>query len=708
MNIMKNLFFNELKRLSLFFAFVYCCVVSVGAQSEQFLWDVQSKDINNTDFKKAMDKDGNVYIASSFPSQGRLAGQWICPVDADTNAWLRPSYGVFIAKFDTTGVMQWCRSMKDWYDGTGNVYGISVKEDRVHLMCSYRMTNIMLPWDYFQSNKHCWLHFFDTTYYSVIDDEVQPYGTLPFRYGNYGYLVTFDLDGNRMDTKTMNFLDYYGVYNCDSQGNHYVLVNIKVQPDTRQYIQLNDDTLQRFYFPLCNIDFHPQVYDGIYTPFLVKIDKEWTDVSIYPLADSLFGFRNLAGDSVFASADISKIRSFVIDSNDNMYATVTFLNRFNGIEHSLPLVLGLNNGSKVYQEHSEGDGFYPMDVIMSFDTSGRVKWTRQFFLDKYDTVRFRDIEGGYYTLSSNIPTSQSVGGIYVDSSQLYYLGHYQCAIRKYRPLYPDSVPIPNVYFDIDHRDTLSFPNEHQRDVAFVAMYDKETGEYQSHISLRSEYVNGSPCGTVANPGARPYANEDYIIIFAMDGGARDASWKPTYDNYNCTFRYNRHTGEMEIYDTITSTSMNDNYGLMVNDNGFVEKWIYNVTGSMSSANFYIPSKNQSILLYYDSLLDKRRRNVTPEDPVAVGETVQVKLDVYPNPTGGVVTVNASSPIRQIEVYDSEGRLVESGTRKTESGKQNASQGCFAATLDLSGQRLGIYIVKVQTESGIAVRKIVRM
>ncbi len=704
---MKNLVFNELKRLSLFFAFVYCCVVSVGAQSEQFLWDVQSKDINNTDFKKAMDKEGNVYIAGSFPSQGRLAGQWICPADADTNAWLRPSYGVFIAKFDTTGVMQWCRSMKDWYDGTGNVYGISVKEDRVHLMCSYHMTNIMLPWDYFQSNKHCWLHFFDTTYYSVIDDEVQPYGTLPFRYGNYGYLVTFDLDGNRMDTKTMNFLDYYGVYNCDSQGNHYVLVNIKVQPDTRQYIQLNDDTLQRFYFPLCNIDFHPQVYAGIYTPFLVKIDKEWTDVSIYPLADSLFGFRNLAGDSVFSSSLQPVISSFVIDSNDNMYATMNFMNDFNGIEHSLPLVLGLNNGSKVYQEHSRRSGFYHMDAILSFDTSGRVKWARQHFRDYYDTIRFRDTYLGERTYTSYYPICKVVGGVYADSSQLYYMGYYSCVIRACYPVEPDSVPIPNVYFDIDHRDTLSFPNEHQSEVTYVAVFDKETGEYRSHISLRSDFVGLNP-GTSISIGARPFANEDYIIVSALDGGTKDLEWDSQPYFNNCTFRYNRHTGEMEIYDTITSTSMNDNYGLMVNDNGFVEKWIYNETGSMSSANFYIPPKNQSILLYYDSLLDKRRRNVTPEDPVAVGEAVQVKLDVYPNPTGGVVTVNASSPIRQIEVYDSEGRLVESGTRKTESEKRKASQGCFAATLDLSGQRLGIYIVKVQTESGIAVRKIVRM
>ena len=124
---------------------------SLLAQSERFLWEIHSPDINIQ--QKEIDSVGNVYVAGTFGSQGMLAGQLICP--EDTNAWLMGSRGVFIAKFDTAGTMQWCRSVKDWNDGRGGCIGFYIRDSKINFVFSYYSSYLLLPWDPYQLYKHC-------------------------------------------------------------------------------------------------------------------------------------------------------------------------------------------------------------------------------------------------------------------------------------------------------------------------------------------------------------------------------------------------------------------------------------------------------------------------------------------------------------------------------------------------------------------------
>ncbi|PZR22909.1 MAG: hypothetical protein DI539_04520 [Flavobacterium psychrophilum] len=72
------------------------------------------------------------------------------------------------------------------------------------------------------------------------------------------------------------------------------------------------------------------------------------------------------------------------------------------------------------------------------------------------------------------------------------------------------------------------------------------------------------------------------------------------------------------------------------------------------------------------------------------------LAVYPNPSNGIVNVSASGVIKQLELYDIQGRLLQ--TKAT--NETNVS-------FDLTGRAAGIYLLKVATDNGSKVQKLIK-
>lgn len=70
--------------------------------------------------------------------------------------------------------------------------------------------------------------------------------------------------------------------------------------------------------------------------------------------------------------------------------------------------------------------------------------------------------------------------------------------------------------------------------------------------------------------------------------------------------------------------------------------------------------------------------------------------VYPNPSSGIVNINANSTIERIELFDVYGRLLQMKV-----GELND------ATLDVSSRAKGVYYLRIKTASGISVQKLLR-
>lgn len=82
----------------------------------------------------------------------------------------------------------------------------------------------------------------------------------------------------------------------------------------------------------------------------------------------------------------------------------------------------------------------------------------------------------------------------------------------------------------------------------------------------------------------------------------------------------------------------------------------------------------------------------PQSPaVGIDDVADVQVAVYPNPTSGIVYVDAEG-VRNMEVLDMSGRMALRSTR---------------TTLDISALPAGIYVLRVVTDDGVAVKRIVK-
>ena len=77
-------------------------------------------------------------------------------------------------------------------------------------------------------------------------------------------------------------------------------------------------------------------------------------------------------------------------------------------------------------------------------------------------------------------------------------------------------------------------------------------------------------------------------------------------------------------------------------------------------------------------------------------TMDNSVKVYPNPSNGVVNIEADGNILSFELYDVQGRLLQSSALNEVSGQ-----------VDISQRAGGMYFLKIKTEKGVKVEKLVR-
>jgi hypothetical protein len=102
---------------------------------------------------------------------------------------------------------------------------------------------------------------------------------------------------------------------------------------------------------------------------------------------------------------------------------------------------------------------------------------------------------------------------------------------------------------------------------------------------------------------------------------------------------------------------------------------------------FVNNTEDGFILYLDDL------HAWKEDPVSVNEiAAAIQVNVYPNPMTEIVNVETSAQLIQIELLSLNGDLILSS--------KNAS-------LNLSNYPVGVYFLKVVTEEGIVVKRIIK-
>ena len=220
---------------------------------------------------------------------------------------------------------------------------------------------------------------------------------------------------------------------------------------------------------------------------------------------------------------------------------------------------------------------------------------------------------------------------------------------------------------------------------------------ESQVFSLSVAVNDSAMGmalilsnTCANTAIQAYPYDGYNFVGWSDGNTNNPRIVTlTQDTvFTAIFEAN-----VQRY-TVTVMSANNSMGTVSGEGTYEEGTQATITATAASGYHFVS--------WNDGNTDNPRTITVTEDAIYIASFAEdVSIDAaneldaltfYPNPTSGTITFN-STDIRKVEVLDAMGRMVATF--------ENSN------IIDLSKLGKGYYTLRVTTDSGVVVRKVVR-
>lgn len=108
------------------------------------------------------------------------------------------------------------------------------------------------------------------------------------------------------------------------------------------------------------------------------------------------------------------------------------------------------------------------------------------------------------------------------------------------------------------------------------------------------------------------------------------------------------------------------------------------------------SKKADIYFDYNFPVQTLPENTVFQTLNTPGVDQDASIKIYPNPTKGIINVNCDNRIKSVQLYDLQGRLLQTSMI-------NETQ----TTIDISSQSSGVYFLKIVSDKGIGVQRIIR-
>ncbi len=110
----------------------------------------------------------------------------------------------------------------------------------------------------------------------------------------------------------------------------------------------------------------------------------------------------------------------------------------------------------------------------------------------------------------------------------------------------------------------------------------------------------------------------------------------------------------------------------------------------------VVTKSANIYFDYNAPIDTNVAQTTYQSLSNSIHQLDSSIMIYPNPTSSFININCNSTIKSVELYDVQGRILETSLKNNSTAK-----------LDISEKPMGIYFLKISTENGSKVEKIVK-
>lgn len=165
------------------------------------------------------------------------------------------------------------------------------------------------------------------------------------------------------------------------------------------------------------------------------------------------------------------------------------------------------------------------------------------------------------------------------------------------------------------------------------------------------------------------------------------------------------------YDVSTLQLLNASHEVMANVTGNKAEFRFdNINlGPQQKGNLVFKIKTLNSLAVNDAVMNKAEIFFDYNFPIVTNEAnttfatlsagnfaIDASVTIYPNPTNGMVNIKAGNTIKSVELFDIQGRLLQTG-----------SVNDVSTAVDVSGKQSGIYFIRIKTNKGVSVEKIVK-
>ena len=686
---------------------------------------------NNTILKIETDSVGDVYMLSTFGYWAEIDGE-----ELQGEYYNGDNRSVLLAKFSKqTGKMLWKKVIGMSY--LSQTSSMLLRNNKITLFTSFLQQR---PCSYNE-----FIYYLDTVYFADnysdhVLDTIPGY-SFPFNgYIPFSSLVTFDLDGNKIDEHFIQMVNrredsiYFttkkqfsvDLANIDSAGNYYFIGRYEIyDSDTaKPYTILIDDsigyTFKSKQMHSGSRGFDNQVKMSYQTLFKFSPDMEllWQKPIIshfenikcqYPDMDTInIHFR----DTIDPRILWYKFKA--AENNDNIndlyiYGYFTATPAYAKIQ-SYPAYIYFD--SIHYIEISNKLEEFTVPFIFKIDTMGNVEWVDKVqHIKVNDSLDNRNVHccGTYPSIHDSIIYVRGSARISSQQYDVFFDEEYQNKLRV--PYDNDTINTPQNSFDV------------YSEFRYYKKLNKYTGEYLGY----GGFYQGDYFGTGRYTQDTVVKNRFAIPIFTNILKVNDTlySWSNvrmkdwgesmfdfTYNYSNAILiAWDTNDNYLGIVDSLPPTDVPMMYGK--NDGNVVTYWggFWNEYNQVSDLCFndtlcvHLSSNrtNVTVAMYHHPRFKQRdtvpHNEEPPQDePDSNGIDPHSKdknaIKVYPNPAWSYISIDIPSEehLKKAEIVDMSGKVVQTSEQKK---------------FKVSSLPAGTYFLKVYTNTGNYIRKIVR-
>jgi hypothetical protein len=336
-------------------------------------------------------------------------------------------------------------------------------------------------------------------------------------------------------------------------------------------------------------------------------------------------------------------------------------------------VFGIEDSVKIFNIHT--DLYDDVEFILS-KSFGLIKFIPFWKFTYPSTIYNFEL---FYNLIGYITENEKIGYVQPEFKDYFHLHQGDKLFWKYYSFYWDS------------QYTWVESTEYYIDSLIYSFLSEDSVFYSINRKVYSE--NGVLINN--HEFSRIYTNKDYGNFFNAPTSFLCYSHKDSYSDYSEV--YNTNTLKVNFNDTDTSSSFSYIFNGFLLDttncsNSEVFDWCYSERFSTNVGLF-----NQSTF-FYDGNSDLSIRGSIIDGIIYGNTTIPTEIDkienfdfnIYPNPTTGIIKIDAEFEIKNIKIFDILGKLIIETAEKE---------------IDLSSYSKGIYLVKIETQDKIKTYKI---